>query len=124
MTNQGASSGWHSAAGWIECTDRLPAMGTTVWTARWSTEHGEYQMVQDSLLEPALFMLDAVQEGQALYWMPLSEHEPAAPLLPDSLPAAMKAHYTSQPRRDIDADIHDVLTLVDTLQQQGRLPSA
>ena len=124
MTHQGTSSSPHSAASWIACADRLPAMGTTVWTARWSAAHGEYQILQDSLLEPALFMLDAVQEGQALYWMPLAGQEPAAPLLPDSLPDAMKAHYTSTLRRDIDADIDDVLTLVNSLQQQGRLPSA
>lgn len=123
MRYQGEHSGWISPDGWIECTSRLPAMGETVWVARWSQSRStEYQVLKDSLFNPAMFLQDALQHGLTLYWMPIAaEDAPAAPQLPDSLPEGMRETLEERLNRDEAADYAEVAAIVARLKKRAQL---
>lgn len=123
MKYQGEHSGWRSPDGWVECTSRLPALGETVWVARWSQSRStEYQVLKDSLFNPAMFLQDALQHGLTLYWMPIAtEDVPAAPHLPDSLPEGMRETLETLLNRDEEAGFAEVAAIVARLRAQKKV---
>lgn len=109
---------WVESDGWIKSAERLPDMGEEVWAARWLTGiHMKYEVVMDQMLNPSIFLRDAMSHGLTFYWQPVvGTMAPASPSLPDSLPKTWAERYLIWLNRDEKRALAETTEIVRRLQ--------